>query len=203
MSVLNNLLGGGNIMGLALNIAGMAYPPLGIGMSLMNMFGPMLGQAVNGAMSQLCQEAGMPKFIADMVGDLAQQAITQMQQQNPSDPQCDQHVQDQWGGEMNDFASQFCKGIVDDAINNMSHKPNRGAQSWFEAVASALGNALNAQADKVNQLSQAVEGKNSTDDPKAFTDLQAASQRMSFMMSAADQVIKTLGEALGTMARKQ
>ena len=37
---------------------------------------------------------------------------------------------------------------------------------------------------------------------RGFTDLQAASQRMSFMMSAADQVLKTLGEGLGALARK-
>jgi flagellar hook-basal body complex protein FliE len=54
----------------------------------------------------------------------------------------------------------------------------------------------------VEDLSSTITDKNAKDKPSTMLELQTASQRMSFMMQAADQVVKTLGEALSTAARK-
>ena len=74
--------------------------------------------------------------------------------------------------------------------------------SWFEAMADAWGQALDKQAGEIEKLSGQITNDNAKDKPSTMTELQTASQRMSFMMSAADQVLKTLGEALKEMARK-
>lgn len=211
MGVLNNILGGiggGNLLNMALGVAGMAFPPLGIGLSLMNMFAPVLGQALQGGLQQLCQQGGMPKFVADMVGELLQQVVQQFQQQCQGqegwNPECDQHMQQQGaGGDMQDFANDFNKSFVDNALHCIGDKKHKGASSWLEALAQALGQSLDQQAQKIQDLSSQITDQNAKDKPSTMTELQTASQRMSFMMSAADQIIKTLGEALGTMARKQ
>jgi|OpeIllAssembly_1097287.scaffolds.fasta_scaffold53708_1 flagellar hook-basal body complex protein FliE len=199
---LNSVFGsvGGAIANAALNVASVAFPPLGIATSIGNLVAQGLGPAINAGLQSLTTMAGMPKFIAQEIGDLLKGVIDKMQQ--PSDPDCDQHVHDQFRHEVRDFQTAFSDSFVKYAVEEMGGGKARGKQSWFEAVATALGKALNEQAEDVKAKSEAVVGKKSTDDPKAFTDLQAASQRMGFMMSAADQVIKGLGEALATAARK-
>jgi len=200
---LNSIFGGGNILNLALNVASIAFPPAAIANSVANLLTQAIGQAVGQAVQQLAQSAGMPKFIAKEVMDMLKEVLPGLQQ--PSDPGCDQQVQDQSGGAFSDFANDFCKDIVNYAAQNMGGEKakGKGGGSWFEALAQALGQSLDKQADKIKDLSSQVTDANAKDKPSTMTQLQSESQRMSFMMSAADQVLKTLGEALSSMARKQ
>ncbi len=102
--------------------------------------------------------------------------------------------------------------IAMDGAEAMGETGEGKKKSWYEALAEALGNALDAQAAKVEELSNKVnnmEGSGTggsgseTDKPSVMTDLQAASQKLSFMMSAANDVLKTIGQAIGEIARKQ
>lgn len=197
---LNNVFGsiGGAIANAALSVASVAFPPLGIATSLGNLLMGGIGQGLGQAVQTLTQIAGMPKFIAQEVQNLIGGVLGQLLQ--PSDAGCDEHVHGCCTNTLQDFISGFADGIVKHACEEM--KGGKGGGSWYEALAKALGKALDEQAGKVQELSDAVQGKNASDDPSGFTDLQAASQRMSFMMSAADQVLKTLGEGLGALARK-
>ncbi len=198
---LNSVLGGvSNLVSGALNVASAVFPPLGIATSLANMVTQGIGQAVNTAAQTLTQVAGMPKFIAQEIGDVVGKVLGQLLQ--PSDPGCDQHVHEQCGHDFQDFLSNFCNDVVKGTCDEMKGG-SKGGGSWFEALAKALGKALDKQAKDVQDKANAVEGQNASDNPSGFTDLQSASQRMGFMMSAADQVIKALGEALATAARKQ
>ena len=184
MGFFDNVLSGvSNLVGTAASVATAAatfcFPEAAIATSLANVVTQGIGQALGAAVQTLTQVAGMPKFIAGEVSDLIGKVLDKLLQ--PSD----------------------CASIVENAIEEMKGgKGGKGGGSWFEALAKALGKALDAQAAEVQKLSDAVQGSNAQDNPSGFTDLQAASQRMSFMMSAADQVLKTLGEGLATLARK-
>ena len=197
MGFFDNVLSGvSNLVGTAASVATAAatfcFPEAAIATSLANVVTQGIGQALGAAAQTLTQVAGMPKFIA---GD--------PMRMQPSDCACDKHVKDSCGHGISDFIEKFCGSIVENAIEEMKGgKGGKGGGSWFEALAKALGKALDAQAAEVQKLSDAVQGSNAQDNPSGFTDLQAASQRMSFMMSAADQVLKTLGEGLATLARK-
>ena len=84
-------------------------------------------------------------------------------------------------------------------------RPQHGHQpreiSWFEAMASAWGKALDRQADRIVEQSDLVaEGD---DNPGQVNELQAEAQRMSFLSNASHTSITTIGSALDTMARKQ
>jgi molybdopterin-biosynthesis enzyme MoeA-like protein len=197
---LNSIFGGGGILGAALNVASMCFPPMAIANALTNLLTQAIGQALTQAVQQLTQMAGLPKFIAQEVTDMLKQVLPGLMKE--TEPGCEQQVQDQCGGNFSDFATDFCKDIVNYAAQNMGGEKKKGTGSWYEALAQALGQALDKQAAKIQELSGQITDANAKDKPSTMTQLQSESQRMSFMMSAADQVIKTLGEALGTAARK-
>ena len=78
-------------------------------------------------------------------------------------------------------------------------KPQGG--TWFEAMASAWGQALDKQASIIEQQSDAVSAGNDT--PAAITELTAQSLKMGFLSNSSHSAISSVGSALETMARKQ
>ncbi|MGE0803876.1 MAG: hypothetical protein AB7G13_02550 [Lautropia sp.] len=72
--------------------------------------------------------------------------------------------------------------------------------TWFEAMAKAWGQALDKQADTIQQQSDALSGGNDT--PSAITELTAQSLKMGFLSNSSHSAISAVGEALNTMARK-
>jgi hypothetical protein len=79
--------------------------------------------------------------------------------------------------------------------------PKGAGTSWFEAMAQAWGDALNKQADVIQQKSDAISGGDDT--PSAVTELTTQSLKMSFLSNNSHTSISTVGQALETMARKQ
>jgi hypothetical protein len=80
-------------------------------------------------------------------------------------------------------------------------KSANGGSSWFEAMAQAWGQALDKQADVIEQKSAAISGGD--DSPSAVTELTSQSLKMSFLSNSSHTSISTVGQALETMARKQ
>ena len=80
-------------------------------------------------------------------------------------------------------------------------KGTSGSGSWFEAMAQAWGQALDKQADVIQQKSDAISGGNDT--PSSITALTSESLKMSFLSNSSHTSISTVGQALDTMARKQ
>jgi cellobiose-specific phosphotransferase system component IIA len=70
---------------------------------------------------------------------------------------------------------------------------------WLEALAKALGDKLNQAANTLKNNAGAV----NADNPGQTTQLSAEAAEFSQMMDAFNNVIKTLGESLDTMVRKQ
>ena len=77
---------------------------------------------------------------------------------------------------------------------------NGGGSSggWLEALAKALGDKLNQAADTLKNHAGAVNSA----DPGQTTQLSAEAEEFSQMMDAFNNVIKTLGQSLDTMVRK-
>lgn len=73
--------------------------------------------------------------------------------------------------------------------------------SWFEAMADAWGQALDAQAQSIEEKSAEVSANG--DQPADVTELTAMSLKMSFLASSSHTAISSVGSALETMARKQ
>ena len=223
-SALNSVFGGGNILGLALNVASMAFPPLGIATSLANMVTQAVGQAVSQAVQQLSQQCGMPKFLAEMIGGIVDKCVKELTQQ--SQPQCDQAAQDNFGGDVQNLMDDLMKSIFEGARNIMENckgeeggKSSKGggkssAGSWLEAIAQAMGEAAGNKAAKMVELSNKLKELSSAGgDEKAQqqaakemnavnAQFQAASQEFNMLQSAFSTAIKSIGEGMAQMARK-
>ena len=83
----------------------------------------------------------------------------------------------------------------------MTQQKNPQGTTWFEALAEAWGQALDRQADQIQQKSDALTGGD--DSPSALTALTTESLKMSFLSNSSHTSISTVGQALETMARKQ
>jgi len=167
-SALNSVLGGGNIMNTIMSVASVAFPPLGIATSLMNMVSGGVGQAVTQACSQLCKESGMPKFVQDIVQGVVKDVVGQTK---PSDQGCDHAAQKDFGGDIRSMIQDLTKMITDNVRNTMeqggdeSCKGSKGSKgsngksggSWLEAIAKAMGNAAGEKASRLVTLSQKLD----------------------------------------------
>jgi len=75
------------------------------------------------------------------------------------------------------------------------------SNSWFEAMADAWGDALNAQATRIVEQADQVAG--GMDTPSEITQLTAESLRMNFISNSSHTSLTSVGSALETLARKQ
>jgi hypothetical protein len=78
---------------------------------------------------------------------------------------------------------------------------SNGGNSWFEAMANAWGQALDQQANVIQQDSSNISTAGN-DQPSAITTLTAESLKMSFLANSSQSSISAVGQGLETMARK-
>jgi hypothetical protein len=91
--------------------------------------------------------------------------------------------------------------LVASAPMTQQKSANGGGSAWFEAMAQAWGQTLDAQADRITAQSDIVAGGD--DRPQAITELTTQSLKMSFLSNSSHTAISSVGQALETMARKQ
>jgi hypothetical protein len=226
-SALNSIFGGGNILGLLTSVASMFFPPLAIATSLSNLLTQAVGQAFSQAINTLVQQSGLPKFLGDMIKNMASEVLGGLTKQ--SSPDVDQAVSGDKGVQdwMSKFIEDLSSQIVESsrkAMENKQAKEGKGGKkatvgSWLEAIAQAMGEIAGDKAAKMVELSQKMadlnaEGKGiSKDDTqaqqanaRAFSEtqslFQAASQEFSILQNTFANAIKSIGEGLTAMGRK-
>lgn len=72
--------------------------------------------------------------------------------------------------------------------------------SWYEAMADAWGQTLDAQAVRLTELSGQV--SSGADNPSTMTLLTAESMKMQFLANNASTATSSVGQALEALARK-
>jgi hypothetical protein len=225
-SALNNIFGGGNILGLLTSVASMFFPPLAIATSLSNLLTQAVGQAFTQAIGQLVQQ-GMPKFLGEMLKNMASEVLGGLLKQ--SSPEVDQAVGNDAGVKdtMQDLIDKLTSQIVDSTRKALDAKDGgssgksgkKTTGSWLEAIAQAMGEIAGDKAAKMVELSQKMADLNGAskeigkDDTQAqkqnaqeFSETQAlfqsASQEFSILQNTFANAIKSLGEGLTAMGRK-
>lgn len=104
----------------------------------------------------------------------------------------------------NDMKDMFFK--LQDAVKEAKEKSEargKAGRSWLQAIADSLAVALDAKVKDMDTLAKSLDKQGSNRSVKSSTDLTVAGQEFSYLMSATSSVIKTIGEGLGAMARKQ
>ncbi|MEO7245532.1 MAG: hypothetical protein ABIX12_10345 [Rubrivivax sp.] len=223
-SALNSVFGGGGIVGAALSIASVAFPPLGIATSVANMVTQAVGTAVNTAASMLSQQAGMPKFLVQTIADLVKDVVGKLTQQ--SNPGCDQAATEKFGGKIDQLIQDLVKTLVDNAKRLVEDgcegggkaggKGKTGSGSWLVAMARAMGEAAGVHAKRMVELSNEIndlatkdtggdkdaQAQNAQQASALQGEFQAESQMFSMLQNAFSNAIKSIGEGMTTMARK-
>ncbi len=74
-------------------------------------------------------------------------------------------------------------------------------RSWYLAFAKAWGNTLDAQANKLADISDSISAQGN-DKPSNISQLTAESLRFGFMATSSATSLNSTGEALKTMAQK-
>jgi len=87
------------------------------------------------------------------------------------------------------------------AATPMTTQKKSGDGTWFEAMAEAWGQTLDAQADRITEQSDIIAAGD--DRPGSLTALTTESLKMSFLANGSQTSISSVGQALETMARKQ
>jgi len=90
---------------------------------------------------------------------------------------------------------------VTSVLSVQSTTGQKNANNWFEEMADAWGNALDAQAARIVEKSNEV--SNGFDTPAEITQLTAESLRMNFISNSSHTSLTSVGSALETLARKQ
>jgi hypothetical protein len=173
-----------------------------------NFIGKAIKEAVNKAVGDLMKpteqgatdsvqkdlEKSLTDFKAMMMKNIIDDAIAQMKKSSKKGGGSE-GAAGAGGGAEGAAGGTVGTGGAESAGGASSSGGGDGA-SWFEAIANALGNALNKQAEKIKALSSQITDANASDKPKTMTDLNAASQKMAFMTQSATEVIQTVGKAL-------
>ena len=222
--------GGGGLLGAIGGIVGGIFGgPLGsmIGQALGNMVQDAVGDATNQAVDTLQKEHGMPKFLADMVKSKVNELIQGLQE-GGVDQGTQEQVNDSTRGGREEFVQSMADDIVKSVMDNMAkmrkeglensdedraqakQSGKKGSGSWLEALAKAMGEQLGKKAAKMVELGDKIastaggEGKEAAKaNAEATTEMQATSQMFNLMQSAFSNAIKSIGEGLTQMSRKQ
>lgn len=89
------------------------------------------------------------------------------------------------------------------AESGRSRSKSNGAGSWLQRIADAMAATLDQKVEDMDRMARALDDQGSNRSMKTSTDLQVAAQEFSYLMSASSTVIKSIGEGLNGMARKQ
>ncbi len=208
------------------------FPPAALFPGLVNMasnmFGDMLGKAVDGAL----QDLGAPKFLRDTVQDMIKQAVQGTHQQ--CDPAAQDHAQGAYGNIVKNTLDDIMGGLQE-VINKwkgeMGGKGGKGGAGssgpvTFRDLAKLLGQLEAKEAERVKQKVEAANEALSKPDVtgtgdngqltkeeqtqqagikasqfEAMEDSKAEAQIFQALSSAISEVMKNFGGSLQTAAR--
>jgi hypothetical protein len=222
MSFLSGLLRTVAPLALAALTGGAAAPLMAmamktIGSEILKMVVDFVGQQLGSAFSDINRAQSSIEDRFGTRGQTAQRAIEQFGEAVGASPFDIGQMQNQF-----DLVAQTLKDNMKSAFDNMSPArkeklKGKGGLSWLQVMADAMSKILDASLAKLDQKSTALvdtikAGKglkgdavkdNSADTQKAQTDFTVASQEFSILMNSVNTALKTVGEGLTTMARKQ
>lgn len=196
-----------------INLVQIAMGPAGWASLAMRQIGAQIGMNV---LQQLGQRFGLPQPMID----LAQATFAQnlgmpgLARQNLS--QAVNGLADQFNlsprqtAELGRAAQQDMNNLYErlseaaqEGRNRAEREGSRDGRSWLQVIADNMSAVLDAKVQDMDKLAKALDDQGSNRSVKSTNDLQVATQEFSYLMNATSTVIKSIGEGLSSMARKQ
>lgn len=143
----------------------------------------------------------IPGFLKDMAKDVIGNIVDQARNNVSSEAQS--AVNEELGGTVGDIVGNF----LDFVQESMEDEVQGGEGNWLVALAKALGEASGKHLKNMVELGEKMGGMDATEDEEAFAETQAMFQAESQIFKMFQEfiatMIKSIGEGMSTIARKQ
>lgn len=218
-----NALTGGSSAGNANNINQAAeqllqqYGQSNVQQSVNNVASQMISDLV----MKMIDDMGMPDFMADQAREAVGAVIGQFSGETPAG--LDDKVRELLGQQSSPAGNAATTsgsevqsevgGIMKQAAMNELESASEGSggegsnKNWLVVLARALGSAAGKHLKSMIELGEKMGAIDSTEDPEKFaqtqSEFQAASQIFKMFQEVIGTLIKSIGEGLSTVARKQ
>ena len=208
--IVGNLVGGvvsnlaSNLFGSLLDIAGKFG-----GDMVKNAIGNLFTQTVGNAVNRVIDALPMPQFMKDLAKDVVDNVIGDLKDDSVSQS-CQCEVDEALAGEAKETEDSLFDTLLQSATeNSKDEKDKKGAgsdgKSWLEVLAQGLADVQNKYLDKAMDAQEKME--NSDKESKEFIEAQneftANMQLFKMASEATATALKSVGEALSSIARKQ
>jgi len=205
-----------NVMGSA--IGSMASSLMGAAAGIVGQFGgQMAGDAlgnlltgkVGDAIKNVVDGLPIPQFAKDLINSFIDKAVSNAQTE--VDPECQCAVDEEFGDTAQETADLFQSNLencVEEAKDESKEASGEGkAQNWFTILAKALGNTAGKHLDQMvslqNDMAKLTDKDKAGEMAEAQAEFQAQSQMFKLASEATSTAVKSIGEALSSLARKQ
>ena len=215
--MIGGLIGGGNSSGISKVLEG--FSPANIINATVNLVNAINGKGARQAVDTLAKEDGLPKYLQQEIKKVIDEVFKKFEKPTEGDLQdkLNNATKDDQQKSINDFAKQ----IIDSVRKQLTEKLSEGAEgsrgkgkksagSWLQAIAKAMGEAMGDRASKMVELSNKMgeaakqEGDKGAKEMQSISSqFQAVSQEFNLLSNTFSTAIKSLGEGMTNMARKQ
>lgn len=202
--------GGGLLGGIVSNLTG------GIVNDLVDRFGltdiaqavtNLAGDLLQAGLNSIIDSLPIPDFMKDLAKNLVADVIGGEQGEVPGDAQ--QAVNEELGGTVSDIVNAVLDNIRESMQEESEETGNGqgGSGNWLMVLAKALGEASGKHLKNMVELGEKMGAMDSEENPEAFAEtqaeFQAASQIFKMFQESISTMIKSIGEGMSTVARKQ
>ena len=169
---------------------------------------PSIPCALQNAANTLIDQLPIPQFMKDMAKDLVNDVVGNAQQ--PVDCACQDAVNEHFSGAAEDFQNSIIESVLAQLQGEQGAEENGnsgGNGNWLVTLAKALGAKSGEHLKEMVRLGNEMGEINSKEKPEEFAETQAAfqaeSQVFKMFQESISTMIKSIGEGLSSVARKQ
>ncbi len=197
-----------------ISLASLAMGPAGWASLAVRTLGTAIAKEV---LQQLGQQLGLPQSAINFVQDgfsmatgsmggpaTIAEAVASLAQNFDLSPSQQGELQRAAESDSRDMFQQLSEAFQSGEAQAKSQASRGGkGRSWLQAIADSMSAVLDKKVQDMDQMARSLDKQGTNRSTKMSTDLQVAGQEFSFLMNTSSTVIKTIGEGLSGMARKQ
>ena len=196
----------GNIVGnTANNIVNNLFNQFG-GSNVQGALQNLVSDAIGSAIKNVINQAPLPQCIKDKANSIVDDVLSQTQQ--PSSSDCQKSVNDNFSDAINDAAESTARSCGEEADRCSGGGSGKG--NWLEVLAGSMAKVQSQFMDKamqnlekMNEAAGDVEGGNSQEFLTCQSEYQSQTQMFNIMANCTSTSLKSIGEGLASIARKQ